>query len=209
MKMKGKPVFKNVTEGRIQIIRQGIPVWLNVGDTVVGERYRAFLSLGLKEVGRDGLPKKKEKVAVVAAAIDDDKPEESPIKVRKMDLTDTVMVVDSVKVGSTTASSLLPDAPAEEPPAPPEEPVEEPVEEEGLTSHGDALKAEILAELDAEYELAIHLDEDGDDAPIIILEDDEEEEEEVVVTHPNVCEECGRGFASKRGLKSHMRAHKK
>ncbi len=71
------------------------------------------------------------------------------------------------------------------------------------------LKAEILAQLDAEYELAIELSEEGDDMPIIILEDDEEEEEEEeVITHPFVCDECDRGFASKRGLKSHSRVHK-
>lgn len=227
--MKGKPVFKNVTKGRIQIIRQGIPLWLDVGDVVAGEKYRAFLSLGLKEVGREGLPKPlapptTPPVEAPALVVDDDKPEASPIQVRKIDLVDDVIPIDVIKTGGTT-DSLLPEAQEkqeddqEELEEAPEEPIDEepsPEPEEEFTSEGDTLKAEIMAELEADMEAEFGAAENLSDSslPFVILDDEETAEtaeapEEEVVTHPFVCEQCARGFASKRGLKSHLRHHKK
>jgi len=192
MKMKGKPVFKNTTKGRIQIIRQGIPIWLNPGDVVVGENYRPFLSMGLEEVGREGLPKAK------AVVVNDDKPEESPVKVRKIELQDDVMPIDVVKVSSGPT-----------PVAPPEVPVEpvEPAGEPEFVSEGEALKSEIIADLEAEME--------DDELPLVILgdedpdlgEDEEFSVEEDEDNFPFKCTECDKSFASQRGLKSHLRSH--
>jgi len=212
--MKHKPVFKNITKGRIQIIQRGIPVWLNPGDVIVGEPYRAFLSLGLKEVGRDGLPQLTKTRKELRAAINDDKPEASPIKVREMRVVDAVMPVDDIKMGPSVDVLPMKAAKPDPEPAPEPEAEEEPEAElpalppvdSAAGPSGEALKAMLIAELeDEEPVLAISLeDKDPDDELIVI----EEEPEPEVETHPYVCEECGRGFASKRGLKSHLRSHK-
>jgi hypothetical protein len=61
----------------------------------------------------------------------------------------------------------------------------------------------ILADLEeADPALAINIVEEED---LLIIIDDEEEEEDPT---PFRCDECEKGFASKRGLKSHSRVHK-
>jgi len=178
MTVKIKPVFKNMGQARMQIIRQGIPVWLEPGDCIVGERYRVYAKMGLVEVGRDGLPKKP-KPKAVAPAVNDPAPEKAPIKVRKIEIVDALMPRDEIKFG-----------------APKTEPKPE--------LQGETLKSMILADLEAaDPELAINIVEEED---LIILLDDEDEEEDPT---PFKCDECDRGFASKRGLKSHSRVHKK
>lgn len=104
--MKIKPVFKNVSKARIQIIRQGIPHWLEPGDTVTGERYRVYLPMGLKEVGRQtpttaGAP---------IVTVDDVSPAASPVTVRaivveeekkvKIDFVDDILPIDVLKFGT-------------------------------------------------------------------------------------------------------------
>lgn len=212
--MKGKPVFKNTTKARIQIIQRGIPIWMNPGDTIVGERYRAFLSMGLEEVGREHLPKPSLPKSAPKPVVNDESPDKSPIQVRKIQLTDVVLPHDDLKVGGSTKAldalidKHLPAAPepAEEPEAEEEE-AEVAPEDRADGPSGETLKAMLIEDLSEEPELAITLDveADGDDELIVIEEDEPTEEE----THPFVCEECGRGFASKRGLKSHSRVHKK
>ena len=210
--MKGKPVFKNVTKGRIQIIRQGIPIWLDSGDVIVGEKYRAFLSLGLKEVGKEGLPKRANAPVVITQVVNDEEPEKSPIKVRKINLQDTVIPIDVVKVAVDPGTALPALPPAEgETPEVSEDPVE-PAGEPELLSEGEALKSDILAELEAEWAAEEAEEEhqvDDDDIPVVLLEDDEAEELDEEDTHPFKCNECDKSFASKRGLKSHNRMHDK
>lgn len=183
--MKIKPVFKNVTKGRIQIIQQGIPLWLNPGESITGERYRVYVSMGLEEVGR--LPKDVP-IAPVASilpliVIDDVIPSSSPISLRasidpevkvvNIELDDDVLPMDSLNFG------------------------------------GEDLKQAIVD--DIEYDGIVILDDEDTDEEledIYIIED--EEPEPVVDNYPHKCpeEDCDRAFASKRGLKSHSRIHK-
>lgn len=104
--MKIKPVFKNVSKARIQIIRQGIPHWLEPGDTVTGERYRVYLPMGLKEVGRQTPTT----AGAALVTIDDANPAASPVTVRavvveaekkvKLDFIDDVLPIDVLKFGT-------------------------------------------------------------------------------------------------------------
>lgn len=222
--MKNKPVFKNTTKGRIQIIQQGIPIWLNPGDIIVGERFRAFLKLGLEEVGRDHLPQPVGAAQATVQPVNDPAPEKSPVKLRKLKIVDTILPNDEIRIdadatltledATTHTAGLHPEvepvkeevtaapAPEELTEAPEEEPVveEEPVLGIELLSHGEALKDEIIADL---------TDDMDDDEPLVILDDDDEEVElEKPDDHPFKCDQCDRGFASSRGLKSHKRSHR-
>lgn len=194
--MKQKPVYKNMGPARVQIIRQGIPIWLEPGECIVGARYKVYESMGLVEVGRDGLPKPKAPPAPAKPVMNDPEPEKAPVKVRKIEITDAVMPFDVIKTAPTPK-------PAPEPEPVVEEPEEEPEADVLDALSGEALKAMIVADLEeADPELAVELDADED---ILVLIEDEPEEED---THPFKCEICGKGFASQRGVKSHSRTHK-
>jgi hypothetical protein len=99
MAVKSKPVFKNLGQARMQIIQQGIPIWLEPGDCIVGERYRVYSRMGLVEVGKDGLPAKARKKVVAKATVNDPAPAKAPIKVRKIEIVDSVMPRDDIKFG--------------------------------------------------------------------------------------------------------------
>lgn len=202
--MKGKPVFKNVTKNRIQIIRQGIPHWLWPGDTIVGERYRVYVKMGLKEVGRqtsivgptkpapepllviDGTLEASPVTVITTAPDELDEPDapeapEEP-KVKEIVLIDDVIPVDDLILGSAS--------------------------KEPTQATGEALKDEIMAEIEAELAAEMpEVVEESDEEPIIILDD---VEEGVADNYPYKCEieGCDRAFASERGLKSHSRVHK-
>lgn len=106
---KHKPIFKNTTKARIQIIKQGIPHWMEPGDTITGESYRVFMSLGLEEVGKEEVvvPKVPATALKPPMAVNDPKPEVSPItprpsvdeenKVVSIDLVDDVIPSDHLK----------------------------------------------------------------------------------------------------------------
>ena len=202
--MKPKPIFKNTTRGRIQIVQRGIPIWMNPGDIVVGEGFRAFTRMGLEEVGLDALPKPTAAPLVVAPVMNDPEPAKSPVTVRKLQVVDTVIPTDVVKLAPAPkpepelAIELVtePELVEEEEPEVEEEPV--------LTSMGDALKADIMADILSDME--------EDD--IIVIDDSDEEEEDVELEEPDdypyKCEEddCDKAFASARGLKSHSRIHR-
>jgi len=217
--MKNKPVFENQTKGKIQIMRRGIPIWLEPGDRVEGESYRVYMALGLTEV------KKKEKRKLV---VDDRGNKDAPIKTRpkitedekqkikKLFLEDHVIPSDDLKISADThAEVVVPTVSPEEEVkvepvktkpkvltnSPPEvvEKEEEPVTEPG--TEGEALMDKIAAELEAEM--------DPDDEPIVVMED-EEEKVDAIDNYPHKCDYdgCDRSFASRRGLKSHKRLHR-
>lgn len=210
--MKQKPVFKNTTKGRIQVIQQGIPIWLNPGDVIVGERFRIYARMGLEEVGRDGLAAA---IAPPPPVVNDPAPEKSPVQVRTMKVVDHTLLVDDIKIEAvTTPPEPAPETVEIEAMDPPtdvepilalhllqEEPEAEPEMPE-FAGSGDALKDEIvsdiLAGLDDEEDLVVY-----DDAE----EDSEELELESPDDYPFKCTLCDREFASTRGLKSHQRVH--
>jgi len=214
--MKTKPIYENTTKNRIQIINNGIPMWLNPGDRVVGDKFRVFMKMGLKEV-----PLKTDPVEIV----DDDKKEEAPIKVRQapepkaaekerkeaakellkeLMMEDAVTLNDDVEVEIETAPE---EVEVEEPEA---DEVEE--EEEEGTNYivGDALINQIVAEIGGENkEDAQEVSEE--DEPVVVLDDEEIAVKEEHDDYPHKCleEGCDRQFASERGLTSHSRVHKK
>jgi hypothetical protein len=197
--MKKKPVFKNTGKGRIQIVQQGIPIWMNPGDTIIGEKYRAFLSLGLEEVGRDALPKITKPAS--KPVVNDPEPAKAPVKVREMKVVDHVLPMDDMKVEIETT----PPEPDPEPEVVDIEPMDPPEDEEPelalhLTGQGDELKDEIVAD--------ILKDLDDEDDLVIIADDDDDLELPEPDDYPFKCDQCDRAFASQRGLKSHSRVHK-
>jgi hypothetical protein len=175
--MKAKPIFKNTTRYRIQITNQGIPIWLDPGETVTGEKFRVFVPLGLEQVAKE--------------------PEKSPVTMREQD----PLAAAKVKlIEIMTDPALAPDDELTIVAGPPgEEKVEIKVEEAPvLAGIGDALIENIVGELGAKLEDSVPELEDD----IIVIDDSEEED-----THPHKCDICDRGFASKRGLKTHKRRH--
>lgn len=203
--MKQKPVFKNTTKGRIQVIQQGIPIWMNPGDVIVGERFRIYTNMGLEEVGRSGLPSSKQPLP--PPVVNDPEPKKSPVKVRELKIVDHVMPMDDMKVEMvTTPPEPVLDLKKSEDQEdvdivtlpPPED--EEPELALRLTGEGEDLKEEILSDIlsgfDDESDLVVI--DDSDDAPIELEEPDD---------YPYKCNQCERSFASQRGLKSHSRVH--
>jgi len=204
--MKQKPVFKNTTKGRIQVIQQGIPIWLNPGDVIVGERFRIYTKMGLEEVGREGMPKPAAPAPAVQA-VNDPEPEKAPVKLREMRVVDHVIPVDEVKVEPVPAPEPEPEPEFEEDLEPDEVdilPMDPPEDGEvELALHlveGETLKEEIIADI---------LDGLDDEDDIVVIEDDDDIELEEPDDYPFKCEVegCGRAFASQRGLKSHSRVH--
>lgn len=197
--MKPKPIFKNTTKSRIQIIQRGIPIWLNPGDVIVGEKYRVFTRMGLQEVPKEQFPK----------VVNDDNPEKSPVKVRKMVIVDHILPTDHLKISSGVEAKIeLTTAPDEDEVTTKKKPdkssemgqSEEPVL--GIQLAGDALLDHIVDEIGDELESS----QPSDIEPVI----DDKQEEQEVDNYPFKCEQagCDKAFASKRGLKSHLRVHK-
>lgn len=224
--MKQKPVFKNNTKGRIQVVQRGIPIWMNPGDIIVGESFRAFTKLGLEEVGRQGLPKPAPAPKVV---VNDPEPEKSPVKVRELKVVDMMLPRDEISIkpgpskepdavleledATVMTDELHPEVVEDSAPEPVDD-VEEPVEEDEveeeedeepvlaveLVGQGESLREEIIADIIG----------DLDDEPVVVMDEEEEVELEEPDDYPFKCEHdgCGRAFASKRGLKSHLRSHR-
>lgn len=203
--MKQKPVFKNTTKGRIQVIQQGIPIWMNPGDVIVGERFRVFMKMGLEEVGRDQMPKAARPVTPVAkpqeVAVNDPEPEKAPIKVRELKMVDMVLPSDEIRIAP---GAPLPSAPAPEPDPileledaevltdglhpeaseAPEEPVEEEeesevteLEEEVADGEEPVLALNLVQHGDAlKDEILADILGDANDEPLVVMDEEDVED---------------------------------
>lgn len=201
--MKNKPIFKNETRNRIQIIRQGIPVWLDPGEQVVGEPFRVFTKLGLTEVKPKPAPKP------------EPKPEKPPVTIRKDIEKKFIEIMTDDSLGEpeeVVEVAAKPEVVTMPSPASLDGLVEEPKEELAIEivdgeelediSHlvGESLVDSIVEQIGEGIEA---LPPDGNDELIVV--DDTPIVED---NYPHKCDICGQGFASKRGMKTHKRRHK-
>ena len=217
-----KPIFKNTTKGRIQIIVRGVPVWLEPGDTVVGENFRVFTKLGLEQVGKEE-SFLEPKSAPVEVSTDDS--EDSPVQLREVVRDEVVTEEKSLKITDYVEApeesvTLVVTKPEEDDDSSEEDSdddmvviLDEEPEEDTPLAVELVGREEIEELLDAEDEEPQSSEDDVEEEGLV--EDQEEaadgaEEEESLLeqTHPFACDECDKRFGSERGLKTHKRWHK-